>query len=342
MVGHWSAIGAACGLLSWATEARADAVTATLDWRIPSSHPCLHPDAVKRSVERDLDRPVFRSPEEADVQLVVRLEAETAEAGVLVDLVSTGAVLGTRRLPRAKDDCGKLDRTLALVIDMLVDVPKEELDQQRRDLQPKSVARPSPPPERPPERPPVEPTPPKRAAEREPRVRIAGSGSFQMSAGILPLISLGGGASLVVDAPRLPAIRMTVEVLEGGRVAYEEGVVTFRSVGGGVGAALFRFEPTRRLRIAAWLDARAVDVLANSSGFSGNSGGSRWVVLGGLGVGARYYWLGSLFVTAEVDGVVPFSRPAFFALEADGTDTTLHRVGPVGVDLGVGLGAGFW
>jgi hypothetical protein len=89
---------------------------------------CINEPALKRAVEARLRREVFVADGAADV--LVKLHLTSTDSGYRAHLELTtrdGAALGLRDLETTSDQCVSLDAPLALVLALLLDIPRDDI-----------------------------------------------------------------------------------------------------------------------------------------------------------------------------------------------------------------------
>jgi hypothetical protein len=115
-------------------------VTASFDWkRGPGADSCIDADTLGREVERRLARPVLVPKRSAD--LVIDGTLSRGSPGWHAKLVlrrADGTALGRRDLTTLAEDCSSLDESLALVVALMVDIPRSDIE----PAEPAPVAKP--------------------------------------------------------------------------------------------------------------------------------------------------------------------------------------------------------
>lgn len=122
----------ACALGAWllAAPAAATETYAATALELAAPAECIERRALIDRVERQLERPGFVDLEDAELSVVVAIAAVDDghyEAQLELRLRASGEVLGTRGLRSDARDCASLDEPLAVIVAMLLNVPREEL-----------------------------------------------------------------------------------------------------------------------------------------------------------------------------------------------------------------------
>jgi hypothetical protein len=323
-------------LLLSASNAKAEESerTATLSWDVPPG--CLDQTGLEREVEQRLGRAVFVGPKESDVTLTVREEG-TGLPKTVLEVSSRGRSSGTRVVEPTKSCVGRR-RTVALVAAMLLDAPREEEPAEKETPSPEPPA-PVEPMKSPPGVARDEPRPtPRPTRRRSNGIDVSVSAFAAVHAGLLPRFGEGGFAELVVGPPRWPRLRAIAGGSAGATVGARQGEATFASFDASLAIVPIVLEPTPRTRVLGWLGGTLDAVVASPSGFDVNRAGTTTLFGATAGVAFQVELSRSGFMgSAELEGAVPFSRPAFFA-QQDGRSIELHRVGPVGGGASLGIG----
>jgi hypothetical protein len=204
---------AAFGCLAWVCSrpksATADSSrTSSLSWvELPGAEGCGGAPAIARAVEERLGRHVLVSPAQADLSIEARAERSGHPPlwhAVVLLRDQDGAVLGSRELGSATDDCSELRASVALAAALMID--------------PDAALRPRDPPA-----PPLPPSPPAPLAPPPPapptiiiqRVEVAvpavaalpwraePSASLALGFGVLPSPAVGLRMGVAVAPPRV-------------------------------------------------------------------------------------------------------------------------------------------
>ena len=104
-------------------------VQAQLDWRAgPAGSNCIDGDELRSVVEARLGRQVFTDEATADVRVVGGIVKQGDVWRVELRLVSShGDAMGARELESEAPDCSALDDSLALVLAIMLDLPKAKV-----------------------------------------------------------------------------------------------------------------------------------------------------------------------------------------------------------------------
>src|SRR5687768_1206625 len=119
------AVWAAAAIAS--SKALADDATArvALSWTAPSE--CIDAASLEHAVETMLEHPVWARPESADVAMDASLVRENGEWVLRLALRNGAVVLGTREARRTGRDCRAIDGIIIVVVALLVDLPKRDV-----------------------------------------------------------------------------------------------------------------------------------------------------------------------------------------------------------------------
>ena len=128
-----AAVAWACPVLASSSE---DPIQASLEWRNSTDSSCLDAQALRGDVERHLGRPVFAT-NHPDVGVRVSLERQARDRLVVhIAVLRDGHPMGARTLEGSEAACNRLRAELALVVAMLVDIPRDELEQEAAASEP--------------------------------------------------------------------------------------------------------------------------------------------------------------------------------------------------------------
>jgi hypothetical protein len=158
--------------------------------RAPGAEGCISRQELERAVEQRLQRPVFATRERADV--VVRAHIERRARGYHATLRMTtrdGHQLGSRELDTRAAHCSALDDSLALIVALMVDIPRDEVSK-RGDATPIEVPR-------------------RTHAPRRPW-RMEATASGVIALGLLPEIGLGARLTAAVEPPAFWLTRLSL------------------------------------------------------------------------------------------------------------------------------------
>lgn len=329
---------AALAAVAAAPRARAamrEPVHAALSWhRLPGGESCSDAPVLERAVESRLGRKVFVPRATADVVVVARIGPARRGTGWVVDLeldTASGQVIGTRELSTADRSCSALDPSVALVVALMVDIPKSDLPKPAR--QPLSPPQPLPRPEKPtPIRLPVE----TRRAWRV-HVEAAASAAVGLLPGVVGGASLGWGLKppgfflVELDASLYPKADTTADGL-GSRFLFASA-----------GLDLCPLEVGRSgPRLWGCLSQRVGVVTSDGFGFSEeNLRQSRAFYSAGLRLRGALKLDGPLELVGSIGAEVPVTRNRFSYLDGTGRHHQLFRMAPIFGSAELGLGLSF-
>jgi hypothetical protein len=158
--------------------------------RAPGAEGCISREQLERAVEQRLQRPVFATLERADI--VVQAHIERRATGYHTTLRMTtrdGHELGSRELDTRAAHCSALDDSLALVVALMVDIPRDEV-RKRGDATPIEVPR-------------------RTYAPRRPW-RMEATASGVIALGLLPGFGIGARLTAAVEPPAFWLTRLSV------------------------------------------------------------------------------------------------------------------------------------
>jgi hypothetical protein len=335
------AFAALAGALSLVARAAAGAepVRVYLDYSRAAAT-CIDEAALKHGVEARLGRAVFVTEVEADVRAVVIARRAARGFSASVELFDRARQsLGRRELATPARHCSALDDSLALVLSLAADMPRERLSPP-----PENPSAPSAPPQAPsePSAPPQLAPPflgtPLSIPEAAPRIglRLLPEIGVAASYGLLPSLAPGLDVGLELRSNRFWP--MSVHAAGWARQVQE--------VGRAGRAARFSAQ-TVSLAICPWsgplgpLDGslcalnRLGRVAARGTGFDDPQQSTGWQVAIGAGGGVRY-WLGPMFVSGAGELLVPLLRRRYFFTDVE--DITIHEEGWLQALLRLGVG----
>jgi hypothetical protein len=249
--------------------------------------------------------------------------------------------MGTRALQTQADDCSSLDDSLALVLAVMLDIPKADVPEPEPPLPPDPEA--TAPKPKPPLRKstPLE-IPDDTPARREPwQVEVGASAVGAL--GLLPSASLGLSLRALVSPPRFWTLG--IEAMALGSV--EEGVrgveagATFSPRSLGVWVCPLSFELSS-LETRACLVEHVGRLRVEGFGFDENQVATRTYVNAGLRLDAFGRVVGALGVTLTVGLDLPIVRETFRYGDPAGGNSQLFRMEPVLGFAQIGLAARFW
>lgn len=313
-----------------------DERTSSLSWvRLPGAESCLTASALAASVEQRLNRKVFLSPSEADLDIEGSIGPRAGgDAGFVATLRVTsreGESLGERVVDSGEPECAAIDDELTLIVSLLID--------------PDALAMPppEPPPQPAPEPPPAPVPPPKppepkietRIVEKRVLVREPDPWRWELSAGVMgtlgvqPGVGVAFAPAFVIELPGLFGI-----VLEGGIAApstaeSEDFGVTARAqfMHGALGLCPLGAHGDRLtvLACAGWLLGA---VVSEGEGFAPNGEGTS--VVNGPWIEGRLTVriVGPVGLTTSVGMLVPVTRAELFFNTPAG-EQVLHETSPL-------------
>lgn len=306
---------------------------------------CGGATAVKAAVERRLDRPVFTGEATADSTLavsVLRIDGEPRWQAQIVERDRSGVEVGHRELVIDADDCERGIDTLAVVLAIMIGPPRKVPGAPpaapgpvtAADVPPVAAPTRSPEPIRPPLAPPA-----------GPRWRLAPAAAMVAGSGILPGISWGieagvivlpsrSGFSFVARAQLWPA-RSTGTVPEG-ELDRLSGTVLVCHLLARADVAAFT--------MCAGLDAGRLHTTA-PPGLEGPKSVSRFLLdvpfEGRVGFVLASWGDVRLEPNLAAQLAVVLSRDRFTYLNRSNQEITLHRAAVVGAQAAIGLAVHF-
>ncbi len=310
-------------------------VRAELEWRrAPGAAHCMDAASLRKAVESRLGRRVFVSRDQADVVVRGRLEPSARGQGWTAELTlqsAAGQPMGKRTLNTRADDCSALDASLALIVALMIDIPREEL--------PPPPAKSTPPPPTPRTTPiqvPRETPAPRRPWGFEGDVRAT------LGLGLMPGVALGVGVGVAVQPPGFWFTELDGELWATRRASSPEGRsgsdFSLASV------ALYLCPLSlgySRLRVQGCVGQRVGRLVAQGFGFDRDQREPRVVYNPGMRARLSARLVGPLVLGAGVGVEVPLTRDRFVATRADGTVQELYRMAPVAGTAEIVLGVGF-
>ena len=299
-------------------------VTAAIEWhREAGAEECMDATAIRREVDRRLGRRAVAPRERAD--LVVDGTLSAGADGFRARLVlqrPDGRALGVRELSTKADHCSALDESLALVVALMVDVPRSEIPP--APATPPPVARPR-----------GVVIPAETFAPRRPwHFGASALGAFTL--GLEPKGVFGARALLWLEPPAFARFEVEASTYASARAdAERSGAGTdFRASTLGLFVCPLAFGGAR-------LCAGQVVAQVDAEGFGFDQSYQQARLAAAVGVRARYQvsLLGPLVLSAGLgaDGYV--FRDRFFYTRSDGVEAELFRASPVvgSAELGFGL-----
>jgi len=329
-----------------ATTARAqdEPVLAALEWRGgPSGSNCIEAQELEAAVEARLGRPLFATTGQADVRLSGAISEAEGKWLVRLTLTSAeGEPMGERDLESESADCSALDDSLALVLAVMLDIPKTRIPEPSRPAA-KPAAAPTaaaPPPAAPPRVSTLRV--PKDTPPRRPRwsfeVGLAGLGAY----GLLPEVTFGVRGHVAVKAPEFWKVGVDI-------ASYASVDETLGSENAGasfspreLGVFVCPLElPGSGFQLDGCLVQHVGTLHVEGFGFDTNEEQERPYVNVGLALAASLQIVGPLSVRGGIDTQVPLLRETFRYGSQDGEEPSLFRMSAVLVAGQIGLAAHF-
>lgn len=310
-------------LASVAAQAQpAEPVVAGLDWRRePGAEHCLSAAGLQKAVESRLGRRVFVPLKQADVVVRARLEPADGGEGWTAELSlasAAGQPMGKRVLSTRADDCSALDASLALVVALMIDIPRSEL----------------PPPPKSTPAPPAPPTTQIRLPRETPAPRrpwgIEGHARGVAALGLMPGAAFGLGVGVGVKPPGFWYTELDGELWAPRRAESASG-------GSGSRFSLQTLElylcplalGSRGVRVRLCVGQRVGRLVADGFGYDEDLHAPRVIYNPGMRARVSARIVGPLVVGAGVGLEAPLLRDRFVATRADGTTEQLYRMAPI-------------
>lgn len=298
---------------------------------------CVAPSQLVRDVEARLGRRVFVSAERAEpAELVARVRAGRVARRFRIELElfdRAGRSLGRRELSSEAAHCSSLDDSLALVLALAADMPREPAPVAEPSTEPPASAGQVPPPAEPapeaPASPPAAPPlntplsiPPETFAPRL-GARLRPTLGVVAAAGIVPSIAPGLELGLELTLNRFWPIRLHgagfTEQQQPAGVTGKEATFSAQTLSLGVCPWMGPLGPFEGSVCAVQCFGR---VRARGVGFDEEQRNTGWLLHAGAGL-ALAHELGPLFVAASATLLVPVVRRRYFF--DDGADITLYE-----------------
>lgn len=326
-------------------QSEGEKVTASLEWIDSGESACLTAPALREAVEKHLGRPVFAATEAADVGLQIRVESKATKLRISVDVKYGDTSIGMRTLEGGAAECASLRESLVLVVAMLLDVPRDELDSMAaaKPEQNETTT-----PQKKPER--VVPPPPVAPVERPKPVGrrarpVASPWHVQANAlaaldyRVLPELAGGAILDLFVEPPdSLAVVRLAAAALPSVTISRAGGSATFDALMMNAGIGISVGDADDRAAARLWLLGGAARVFAQTNGFDDNRNGSVWFATVGPGAAGIIRFSNTLLAIAELEMFVPMSHGRFVYAASDGSVRELHTIPGVAVNGGLGVG----
>lgn len=340
----WLTVLACVSALTRSVCAQEEPVRAELDWQGgPSGSNCIDADALRRAVEARLGRELFAPKGQGDVRVTGAITEGDGKWLVRITLTSTpGDAMGERELESESRDCSALDDSLALVLAVMLDIPKTRIPAPARQpsaVEPAAEQR-TPPPAPPP--PTSKLRVPKDTPPRRPRwhfeVGLAGLGAY----GLLPDVTFGLRGHVAVKPPEFWKVGVDL--------------ATYASVDETLGAAeagasfspkeLGIFVCPLDLPLAAFtlegcLAQHVGTLRVQGFGFDANEEQTRPYVNLGAAFAASLGIVEPLSVRLGIDAQTPLLRETFRYGDQDGQEPSLFRMAPVLLAGQIGVAAQF-
>lgn len=323
--------------LAHAVESDQPPVLASVRYTASASG-CVGASALEAMVEERLQRKVFVHDGNADL-LVEIDEREVPEQGYRVTLTlrsKEGIWLGARELEGPSGECAALDESLALVVAIAVDIPKEELlARERAAAQPTPTAKPAPPPA--PRRLRVpEPRYVPRRARASQRVEWTPAAAFAISAGILPGLTPGARLSFGVRPPNFWRSEIGGSWWKSQDASEDDRGSHFKML-----ALDFSVCPweggSRSVRVLACAMQMLGQIRAHGFGFDENREPKRFFYAFGARLQAGFRLSDWARLRLAGSGLVPASRDRFIYVDSLGRSVSVYRAAPVGGVAELGL-----
>jgi hypothetical protein len=323
--------------LSRATTSKAEdgtRVTATLDLKtVPGSSECIGRRGIEKAVDARLGRPVFTGEDPADV--ILRLELGKADDGWqarLTLLSRSGRELGRRQLETRAPHCSALDDSLALVVALLLDLPREKL----------AGLQPTPPVALPPSE--AAPTPLRLPADthaaRVPWIFEPALLGTLAPIGLLPEVSFGFGLRLGVVAPYFVPVQIDLEWWLPAQARIDEAGSEFRLVTAALFICALDLQWTL-WRARACVGQRVGRLGTEGFGFDRNHDRSRFMANVGVRGQAGILLAELIWLDVGAGLEIPLTRDQFVFTRSDGSTGELFRMGAVIPTIGVAAGLSF-
>jgi len=317
-------------------------VLAELEWRGgPEGSNCIAAADLEAAVEARLGRALFAPKGQADVRLSGAIVAEEGKWLVRMTLTSVqGEPMGERELESESADCSALDDSLALVLAVMLDIPKTRIPTPA-PAPAAATPQPTPSPTRTP--PPVsklrvpKDTPPRRPRWRF-EVGLSGAGTF----GLLPEFSFGVRGHLAVKPPEFWKVGIDV-----GTYASVDETIGTEAAGASfspkeVGVFVCPLEvPQSPVALEGCLVQHMGTLHVEGYGFDTNEEQERPYVNLGLGFAARLQIIGPLSVRVGIDAQTPLLRETFRYGSQTGDEPSLFQMAAVLVAGQIGVAADF-
>ena len=337
----WLTVLAGAAALSGTARAQDEPVVAELVWEGgPSGSHCIDGQELGAAVESRLGRKLFAPKGQADVH--VRGVVTQAEGQWLVRITLTSAAgepMGERDLESASSDCSSLDDSLALVLAVMLDIPKTRIPAPAPAPipgEPPTARAPAPPPPASKLRLPAD-TPPRRPQWRF-ELGLSALGVY----GLLPEFSYGLRGHVAVKPPEFWKVGVDV----GAYASVDENI---SSVGAGasfspkeLGVFVCPLDlPLSAFQLEGCVVQHMGKLRVEGFGFDTNEEQERPYVNLGVAFAAGLQIVGPLSVRVGIDAQTPLLRETFRYGSQDGEEPSLFRMAPVLVTGQIGAVAHF-
>ncbi len=335
---------ASCGyLLAWMlsttvhaqTRPQASRATAWLRFeRHTTASECTDAKALEQAVEARLSRRVFVDRLKADLLVYARVRWIDGEQawGVRIELrTQNGALVGTRELRSEAPHCSVLKDPMALVLAVMLDVPRDELPKPQKSPRPAERAQQSQPAIELPVKPEPSPVP----------WRFRAGAGVTAGLGLLPGLALGVRGHASATPPGLFPLELDLN-------AFFESTARVSGAGAGfsaLSAALYVCPLWKQLssafELGGCLGQHAGRLSVHPFGFDEQRQTARGFLNAGLRVVGRMRLFGPFRLRAALDAELPLIRERFRYTAPDGTSSVLFRMAPVAGFAELGLSADF-
>lgn len=341
----WLAALAGVSALAGSVRAQDAPVLAELEWRGgPSGENCIDAEELRSTVEARLSRPLFAPRGQADVRVVGGIEAAGGKWLARITLTSArGEPMGERELESESRDCSALDDSLALVLAVMLDIPRTRIPEPA----PARAASAPPPAVDTPAMPEAPPTVskllvPKDTSPRRPRWRfeigLGASGAY----GLLPEFSFGVRGHVAVKPPEFWKVGMDV----GAYASVDEAIVSADAGANFSPKELGVFVcpldlPLAGIQVEACVVQHMGRLRVEGFGFDSNEKQERPYLNLGIAGAASLQIVGPLSVRVGIDVETPLLRETFRYGSQAGEEPSLFRMAPVLVAGQIGVAAHF-
>ncbi|HEU5076333.1 MAG TPA: hypothetical protein VFU02_19205 [Polyangiaceae bacterium] len=340
----WLAALAGVSALAGVARAQDEPVLAELEWRGgPSGSSCIDAEALRSTVEARLGRTLFAPRGHADVRVVGGIEAAGGKWLARMTLTSAqGEPMGERELESESRDCSALDDSLALVLAVMLDIPKTRVPEPA----PASAASPPTPAVDTPA--PAAPPPvskllvPKDTPPRRPRWRFEiGLGALG-AYGLLPEFTFGVRGHIAVKPPEFWKVGIDV----GAYASVDEAIGSDHAGASFSPKELGMFVcpldlPLSAVHLEACVVQHVGRLHVEGFGFDTNEKQERPYLNLGVAGAASLQIVGPLSVRVGIDAATPLLRETFRYGSQDGEEPSLFRMAPVLIAGQIGVAAHF-